>query len=99
MVKCTQPPDRRSDKNGKATGRKSRRKAVFAFKGHTNYVMQQDSEEQNALRTRAYIDGYNLYYGCLKRRLTSGRQRIWACESRALVLMIPCPRPPMLLIV
>jgi 6-hydroxy-3-succinoylpyridine 3-monooxygenase len=28
--------------------------------------MQQGSEEQNALRTRVYIDGYNLYYGCLK---------------------------------
>ena len=31
--------------------------------------MQQGSEEQNALRTRVYIDGYNLYYGCLKRSL------------------------------
>ena len=29
--------------------------------------MQQGSEEQSALRTRVYIDGYNLYYGCLKR--------------------------------
>lgn len=29
--------------------------------------MQQGSKEQNALRTRVYIDGYNLYYGCLKR--------------------------------
>lgn len=29
--------------------------------------MQQGSEEQKALRTRVYIDGYNLYYGCLKR--------------------------------
>jgi 6-hydroxy-3-succinoylpyridine 3-monooxygenase len=31
--------------------------------------MQQGTEEQNALRTRVYIDGYNLYYGCLKRSL------------------------------
>jgi 6-hydroxy-3-succinoylpyridine 3-monooxygenase len=29
----------------------------------------QHGEEQNALRTRIYIDGYNLYYGCLKRSL------------------------------
>jgi len=26
--------------------------------------MQQGND--NALRTRVYIDGYNLYYGCLK---------------------------------
>src|SRR5262245_28837192 len=28
--------------------------------------MQQGTQEQRALRTRVYIDGYNLYYGCLK---------------------------------
>jgi 6-hydroxy-3-succinoylpyridine 3-monooxygenase len=31
--------------------------------------MQQGSEEHNAVRTRVYIDGYNLYYGCLKHSL------------------------------
>lgn len=34
-------------------GGKSRRKPVFSFLGDT-------------LRTRVYVDGYNLYYGCLK---------------------------------
>lgn len=34
-------------------GGKSRRKPVFSFQG-------------TVLRTRIYIDGYNLYYGCLK---------------------------------
>jgi 6-hydroxy-3-succinoylpyridine 3-monooxygenase len=28
--------------------------------------MQQGTQEQQAHRTRVYIDGYNLYYGCLK---------------------------------
>lgn len=34
-------------------GGKSRRKPVFSFQGEI-------------LRTRVYVDGYNLYYGCLK---------------------------------
>lgn len=34
-------------------GGKSRRKPVFSFQG-------------GILRTRVYVDGYNLYYGCLK---------------------------------
>jgi 6-hydroxy-3-succinoylpyridine 3-monooxygenase len=59
---ATSQPDR-SDKNGLATGRKSRRKAVFALLPPKNR-MQQGTD--NALRTRVYIDGYNLYYGCLK---------------------------------
>jgi 6-hydroxy-3-succinoylpyridine 3-monooxygenase len=42
-----------------ATGRKSRRKPVFSFKG-------QAMDKQLPLRTKVYIDGYNLYYGCLK---------------------------------
>jgi 6-hydroxy-3-succinoylpyridine 3-monooxygenase len=68
VLKCLQPPGSQSDKNGEAAGRKSRRKAVFAHVGRRKPTrMQQGSEEQNALRTRVYIDGYNLYYGCLKR--------------------------------
>jgi 6-hydroxy-3-succinoylpyridine 3-monooxygenase len=42
-----------------AAGRRSRRKPVFSFKG-------QAMDEQLPLRTKVYIDGYNLYYGCLK---------------------------------
>lgn len=29
--------------------------------------MQRETPEESACRTRVYIDGYNLYYGCLKR--------------------------------
>jgi hypothetical protein len=61
----TSRPDR-SDKNGWATGRRNRRKAVFAYLGLRN-LMQQGTPEEEALRTRVYIDGYNLYYGCLKK--------------------------------
>lgn len=48
------------DKNEGATGGKSRRKAVFAYLG--SRIMANPV----ALRTRIYVDGYNLYYGCLK---------------------------------
>ena len=46
-----------------ATGCKSRRKAVFAHLGFNKVT----SPANLVLRTRIYIDGYNLYYGCLKR--------------------------------
>lgn len=36
--------------------------AVFAFKGKGNHVA-----DPRTLRTRVYVDGYNFYYGCLKR--------------------------------
>ena len=41
---------------------KSRRKAVFAFLGKGSHVA-----DPKILRTRVYVDGYNFYYGCLKR--------------------------------
>ena len=56
------------DKNEVAVGSKSRREAVFAFLRQEILWLK----EQQALRTRIYVDGYNLYYGCLKRRGSSG---------------------------
>ncbi|WP_330768766.1 NYN domain-containing protein [Burkholderia vietnamiensis] len=45
-------------------GRKSRRKPVFSFLGA---AMQVGEGVRRRLRTRVYIDGYNFYYGCLRR--------------------------------
>jgi 6-hydroxy-3-succinoylpyridine 3-monooxygenase len=47
-------------------------------------LMQQGSKEQNALRTRVYIDGYNLYYGCLKRSLHK-----WLDPRRLIECILP----------
>jgi 6-hydroxy-3-succinoylpyridine 3-monooxygenase len=43
-------------------GGKSRRKPVFSFWGG----LMAPATTELPLRTRVYVDGYNLYYGCLK---------------------------------
>lgn len=63
-MRPTTQPDR-FDKNEVATGGKSRRKAVFAFLELMS-VMEEAIRPGPALRTRVYVDGYNLYYGCLR---------------------------------
>jgi uncharacterized protein (DUF2384 family) len=55
-------------------GGKSRRKSVFSFLG------------DDLLRTRIYIDGYNLYYGCLK-----GTSLKWLRASSQVVIGLVIP--------
>ena len=42
--------------------------------------MRQGSEARRRIRTRVYIDGYSLYYGCLKLSADESLgQRLWNC--------------------